>query len=74
LSGRSALLAARLLTGMLLLFGLIVWIPALCADAHSLNNRSETLETFWIAAAAWILADYLDAEKSNRKNRGAPAV
>jgi len=73
LSGRSALLAARLLTVMLLLFGLIVWIPALFADAHSLNNRSETLETFWIAAAAWVLADYVDSG-NNRKNRGAPAV
>jgi hypothetical protein len=73
LSGRSALLAARLLTVMLLLFGLIVWVPTLFADAHSLNNRSETLETFWIAAAAWVLADYLGTE-SDRKRRGVRPV
>jgi hypothetical protein len=73
LSGQFALLAARLLTVMLLLFGLLVWVPALLADAHSLNNRSESLETLWIAAAAWILADYLGAV-NDRRGRGATAV
>jgi putative oxidoreductase len=58
-TNRMALLASRLLTLMLVLFGLLVWIPALLSDAHSPTNWSETSETFAIAGTAWILADYL---------------
>jgi hypothetical protein len=59
LANRIALLATRLLTMMLLLFGLLVWIPLLLAAPHSYTNWSETTETFAIAGAAWILADLL---------------
>jgi hypothetical protein len=59
LTNLKALLATRLLTTMLLIFGLIVWIPLLLADPHSHSNWSETLETFQIAGTAWILADLL---------------
>jgi hypothetical protein len=59
LANRMALLAARLLTMMLVLFGLIVWVPLLLSDAHSHTNWSETAETFAIAGTAWILADLL---------------
>jgi hypothetical protein len=59
LSGRLALLASRLLTAMLLGFGLLVWVPALFANSHSLTNWTESAETFVIAGAAWIVADYL---------------
>jgi len=59
LANRMALLAARLLTMMLLLFGLLVWIPLLLSNARSYTNWSETTETFAIAGAAWILADLL---------------
>jgi hypothetical protein len=38
LSGRSALLAARLLTAMLIGFGLLVWLPAPFADPHKMIN------------------------------------
>src|SRR5262249_10169188 len=34
LSGRSALLASRLLTAMVIGFGLLVWLPAPFADPH----------------------------------------
>ncbi|HUC29746.1 MAG TPA: hypothetical protein VMR80_09190 [Candidatus Acidoferrum sp.] len=57
LSNRIALLATRLLTLMLVLFGLLVWVPLLLSDPHSHTNWSETVETFAIAGAAWILAD-----------------
>jgi hypothetical protein len=59
LTNRMALLAARLLTIMLLLFGLIVWIPLLLSAPRSHTNWSETVETFAIAGTAWILADLL---------------
>jgi hypothetical protein len=59
LVNRMALLAARLLTMMLALFGLLVWIPLLLSAPGSHTNWSETAETFAIAGTAWILADLL---------------
>jgi hypothetical protein len=59
LANRMALLAARLLTMMLLIFGLLVWIPLLLSAPHSHANWSETTETFAIAGTAWILTDIL---------------
>jgi hypothetical protein len=59
LTNRMALLAARLLTMMLVVFGLLVWVPLLLSDPHSHTNWSETVETFAIAGTAWILADLL---------------
>ena len=57
LANRMALLAARLLTVMLVSFGLLVWVPLILSDPRSHTNWSETAETFAIAGAAWILAD-----------------
>ena len=57
LTNRMATFAARLLTMMLVLFGLLVWIPLLFSDPHSHTNWSETIETFAIAGAAWIVAE-----------------
>ena len=59
LTNRMALLATRLLTMMLVLFGLLVWVPLLVSNPHSHTNWSEITETFAIAGAAWILADLL---------------
>ena len=59
LVNRMALLASRLLTAMLLAFGLLVWVPLLLSNPNSLTNWSETAETFAIAGTAWILADLL---------------
>ncbi len=59
LANRMALLATRLLTMMLVMFGLLVWGPLLLSDPHSHGNWSETVETFAIAGATWILADLL---------------
>ena len=59
LTNRMALLAARLLTTMLVSFGLLVWVPLVISDPRSHANWSEIAETFAIAGAAWILADLL---------------
>jgi hypothetical protein len=63
LANRMALLATRLLTMMLVLFGLLVWVPLLLSDPRSHTNWSETVETFAIAGAAWILADLLAEDR-----------
>lgn len=54
-----ALLASRLLTIMLLIFGVTIWIPMLIAQPGQLGNWSEGLETFAIGGAAWVVADFL---------------
>jgi hypothetical protein len=59
LTNRMALAATRLLTIMLVMFGLLVWIPLLFSDPFSHTNWSECIETFAIAGTAWILADLL---------------
>jgi uncharacterized membrane protein YphA (DoxX/SURF4 family) len=64
LSGRSALLAARLLTVMLVGFGLLVWLPAPFADAHKLINWAGNAQNLAITGAAWIVADFLSQKRS----------
>lgn len=59
LSNLKALLAARLLTAMIVGFGLIVWVPLLLSHPHDHSTWSETAETFAIAGAVWVLADLL---------------
>jgi hypothetical protein len=59
LSGRSALLASRLLTIMLLGFGLLVWLPIVVSDPHKLFNWTENALNLAIAGAAWIVTDFL---------------
>jgi hypothetical protein len=59
ITNRLALLAARLLTVMLVSFGVLVWIPLLFSKPRSHANWSETAETFAIAGTAWIVADLL---------------
>src|SRR5216684_5363306 len=65
LTNRMALLATRLLTMMLVIFGLLVWVPLLLSDPHNHANWSENTETFAIAGAAWILADLLGEYRLN---------
>jgi len=65
LTNRKALLAARLLTTMLVIFGFVVWVPLVVSHPHSHTNWSETAETFAIAGAAWILADLLGQYRLN---------
>jgi len=65
LANRMALLATRLLTMMLVSFGLLVWVPLVVSDPHNHTNWSEIAETFAIAGAAWILADLLGEYRLN---------
>lgn len=57
LINRQARLATRLMTLMLLLFGVLVWVPRLLAHPHSHGNWSEFALTVLIAGAAWMVAD-----------------
>lgn len=59
LSGRSALLAARLLTIMLIAFGVLIWVPTVASNPHKLFNWTEHNENLAIAGVAWIVMDYL---------------
>jgi hypothetical protein len=65
LVNRMALLVTRLLTMMLVVFGLLVWVPLVLSDPHNHTNWSENAETFAIAGAAWILADLLGEYRLN---------
>jgi hypothetical protein len=65
LANRMALLASRLLTMMVVSFGLLVWVPLLLSDPHNHTNWSENAETFAIAGAAWVLADLLGEHRPN---------
>jgi hypothetical protein len=65
LTNRMALLATRLLTMMLVIFGLLVWVPLLFSDPRNHTNWSENIETVAIAGAAWILADLLGEVRLN---------
>ena len=69
LTNQMELLASRLLTLMLVSFGLLVWVPRLFAGPHNPTNWSEFAETFAIAGTAWILADLLG---ERRVNAGTP--
>jgi len=64
LSGRSALLASRLLTAMLIGFGLLVWLPAPFANSHKMINWAGNAQNLAITGAAWIVADFLSQKRS----------
>jgi hypothetical protein len=57
LSGVQAQLAARLLTAMLVVFGVAIWIPAVVTAPHDYFNWSENVENLTVAAVAWIVAE-----------------
>ncbi len=63
-SGRSALLASRLLTAMLVGFGLLIWLPAPFADPHKLISWAGNAQNLAITGAAWIVADYLNDDRT----------
>ena len=56
LINRQARLAARLMTLMLALFGVLVWIPRLIAHPEAHLNWSEFALTLLITGAAWMVA------------------
>jgi uncharacterized membrane protein YhaH (DUF805 family) len=69
LANRMALLAARLLTVMVVSFGLLVWVPLVLSAPRDHSNWSENAETFTIAGATWILADLLCEYQTGVANR-----
>ncbi|MGH9513704.1 MAG: hypothetical protein ACRD2U_16365 [Terriglobales bacterium] len=71
LSGRSALLASRLLTAMIIGFGLLIWLPVLFADPHKLFNWAGNAENLAIAGAAWIVADFLNQNQLRQRLPGS---
>ncbi len=64
LSGRWAITASRLLTAMIVLFGLLIWIPAPFAHSHEMISWAANAENFAIAGSAWIVMDYLNLKVS----------
>lgn len=66
LSGRSALLAARLLTAMVMVIELLVWLPAPFtrpfADPHT--DWAGNGVNMAIGGAAWVVADYLSRRRA----------
>ncbi len=66
LSGRVALLAARLTTAMIVGFGLLIWLPFVFADPHKLFHWAGNVENLSIAGAAWIVADFLSQSRSSQ--------
>jgi len=67
LSGRLALLAARLLTLMILGFQFLVWLPAPFTDPHKMINWAGNAQNLAIAGAAWVVADFLNQGISQSK-------
>jgi uncharacterized membrane protein YphA (DoxX/SURF4 family) len=56
LSGIAALLAARLLTGMFVVFGVLVHAPTLLSDPHTHFNWAANAMNFALIASAWVIA------------------
>ena len=67
LTGHSALQASRLLTAMLIGFGLLVWLPAPFADPHKLINWAGNAQNLAITGAAWMVADSLSRNRSGSR-------
>lgn len=59
LFGWWALPASVWLTTMLILFGLLIWVPACVINPHVMSNWTEGVNTFSMAASAWIVAGYI---------------
>jgi hypothetical protein len=59
LINRQAWLATSLMTLMIILFGVLVWVPRLVAHPQAHGNWSEFALNFLIAGAAWMVADAL---------------
>lgn len=59
ISGRSNLLAARLLVLMVVGFEFLIWLPSPLASPHDITAWDGNFENIGILAAAWIVMDYL---------------
>jgi uncharacterized membrane protein YphA (DoxX/SURF4 family) len=59
LTGLMARLASKLTTVMIVLFGLLVWVPIVIADPHTHMNWAGLAQNYAIAGGAWIAMDFL---------------
>jgi len=59
LSGKYALLAARLLTVMFITFGVLVHLPALVAEPRAHMSWTANVMNLALVGSAWLLADWL---------------
>lgn len=59
IAGMRAVLASRLLTAMLITFGVLVWVPIVIAHPESHTAWGGNAITLAVAGAAWIVADTL---------------
>ena len=66
LSGIGARLAARLLTGMFVVFGILVHAPTLLSDPHTHFNWAANAMNFALIASAWVIAASTDSSQGNR--------
>jgi uncharacterized membrane protein YphA (DoxX/SURF4 family) len=73
-TGIQALLAARLLTAMFVVFGLLVWLPRLIAHPTAHNAWGGNAMNLAAAGAAWIVADILRARTSAARATPRPAA
>ncbi len=67
ISGISALLAARLLGAMMLLFGALVWLPQLAASPQNHLFWAGNIITVALAGASFVIADAI-ARRANSKS------
>jgi len=64
ISGRLAFLATLLLTTMIILFGVLIWVPACIIHPHEMSNWIENSTNLAIAGTSWIVVDYLAKNRS----------
>jgi len=67
LSGIAARLAARLLTGMFVVFGVLVHAPALLSDPHNHFNWAANAMNFALIASAWVIAASIDRDTAAKR-------
>ncbi len=72
LSGVMALLAARLLTAMIFVFGVLVWLPAVYAQPHVHMMWSANAINLALLAAAWTMADAIAARREQKRTAEVP--
>jgi uncharacterized membrane protein len=69
-SGVLALLAARLLTAMFMVFGVLVWLPALAAPPDPLFGWGGNVANLTLVAAAWAVSDLIARQARVRPGPG----
>ena len=68
-TGWLALLTSRLLTVMIICFGIFVWLPILISDPHQMFSWAGNAVNLAICGAAWIVSDYLAQLKKIQQTR-----